>query len=251
MKYRTCYDNGKYDQCIYGLKANTYELGHLFYGVVPIGVEVRGSIGNKYTYRVRRGNGYYNAIHGKHYQDKYKYFVPSSISNAESEPYRRQWIEAVQKWKFDLSAPQKAEYNRRADLGLHMSGYNLFIREAMKGLVQMFVDRGDPAAYDFTSTDFTDDGTWRTLGLTSIITTSAKAVLFDIDFKSANAFKHIQLRRYDNSNEFNHFDTMTIVGNQEKHAMAIVSVDNNRLIQYNIESATWTELNMTVRGWWT
>ena len=62
-------------------------------------------------------------------QDKFSYFVPSSITNTESEPIRTLFAEAVTNWASSLSDEEKADYNRRASKGLHMAGRNLYIRE--------------------------------------------------------------------------------------------------------------------------
>jgi len=217
----------------------------------PLGFAVRGSLADTVTYRVRPGHGSYGAELGKVYQDRYPYFVPSSINNPESAPYRAQWIAAVHKWKYDLTPAQKEAYNARAKKGLRISGYNLFMREAMKGEIDMYVDRGDPAAYDFGIGDLTVDGAWHDLALTGLITDSARAVLLDTDFQANLANKHINFREKGNSNDFNHSKISTIVAAQDQHDIVIVSPDDAKTVQYNIDTATWDHINMTVRGWWT
>jgi len=102
------------------------------YAGIPLGFAIRKQIGKAYIYRVRRGNGYYDSVAGKLYQDKMIYFVPSSINNAEGEPSRIVFAAAVLNWKTVLTEEQKTEYNKRASKGMHMSGYNLYIREHMR-----------------------------------------------------------------------------------------------------------------------
>ncbi len=221
------------------------------YSGIIVGIAIRGTIAKTRIFRVRWGNGYYASVLGLQYQDQYAYFVPGSINNVQSEPYRRQWISAVAKWKYDLTAEQKAAYNGRATKGLRISGYNLFMREAMKGLVDMYVDRGDPAAYDFAVGDFTKDGTWYDLDLSGIIPVSAKAVLLEFDIETVNREKHIRIRKYGNANVINHQDIETFNGGIHQSGSVIVAVDYNRIIKYNIDVATWTELDMVIRGWWT
>ncbi len=218
---------------------------------IPLGFEVRKQFGHRYIFRVQRGNGFVGSEVGRKYQHKMAYYVPLSINNVESQPYRQQWIAAVYKWKNDLTAEEKRAYNLLAGKGLHMSGYNLFMRRAMKGEIDMFVDRGDPATWDFTITDFTTDGTWRTLDISAIIPAIAKAVLMELDIETVNREKHIRLRKYGNSNAINHQDIETFNGGIHQSGSMIVAVDNNRIIEYNIDSATWTELDVTIRGWWT
>jgi len=130
VKYRTCYDNGKYNKCIYGRKANTYELGNLFYGPTILGVEVRRQLGHRFIYRVQPGNGYANSVIGKRYQQKFDYFVPDSINNPEGEPSRTRLRAAVASWQ-GLTEEQKETWRAKEKNIKHMSGYNIYIREFM------------------------------------------------------------------------------------------------------------------------
>jgi len=129
-KYRSCYDNGQYNRIIYGRKANTYEGGNTHYGVCPAGVEVRRQIGHTFIYRVQTGNGYAGSINRKKYQHKYKYFVPSSINNPESDSSRNKFSLAVQTWQ-GLSEAQKNLWRAKEKDIPFMSGYNIFIRHFM------------------------------------------------------------------------------------------------------------------------
>lgn len=96
---------------------------------IPLGVRVRKQLGKQVIFRVRRGNGYAGSVAGIAYQDKYKYVVPSSINNPQSDSVRALYATAVSNWKNVLTDEQKAIYNKRATKGLKMSGYNLYIRE--------------------------------------------------------------------------------------------------------------------------
>lgn len=221
------------------------------YDGIIIGREIRGSIADTTIFRVRRGNGFYNALLGTRYQDQYGYFVPSSINNTTSEPYRRQWIAAVHKWKYDLTDSEKEAYNKRAHKGLRMSGYNLFMREAMKGLVQMFVDRGDPAAYDYAKTDLVLNGTWQDLDLSLLVPAGAKAILLCAHIEGNAVDWRIDFRKKGNTNEINHCGMDTLRANVERHRTSVVACDANRVIQYNADNQAWTTLNLAIRGWWT
>ncbi len=218
---------------------------------IPLGIRVRRQIGKQVIFRVRRGNGHAGAIAGIVYQDKYGYVVPGNINNAEGKPHRAQWIAAVDYWRNILSTAEKKAYNVKATKGFRMSGYNLFMRAAMNGEIAMYVDRGDPASSDFTLTDFTRDGAWHSLDLSAFIPVTARAVLIDIDFDNTQANKHITLRKNGNTNNLNHFDVATKVAGQDEHAMAIITPDSGRLIEYNITSGNWDAITFSVRGWWT
>jgi len=221
------------------------------YGGVFIGYGIRGSIGGVTTFRVRRGNGYYSSILGHIYQEKFALVVPSSINNPESEPYRAQWKAAVHHWQYSLSAAEKAAYNRRASHGLRMSGYNLFMREAMLGKVQMFVDRGDPAAHDFTKADLLTDGAWHTLDLSAIVPKSAQAVLWRGQVLGAGADWMVLFRKYGNTNDINVCCLETLRANVTRCRLCVGAIDHNQKIQYKIDDENWGTINLTVRGWWT
>ena len=216
-----------------------------------LGKEIRKSYAKQTTFRVRHGNNFYGEPIGFPLQDKYDYFVPSSINNPESDPYRRQWIAAVHKWKYDLTPDQKQEYNDRITSDMHMLGYNLFMREAMKGLVDMFIDRGDPAAYDFVKTDLTLDDAWNDMDLSSIVPAGAKAVLICGHLEGTAVDWKIIFRKKGNTNEINHCGMETIRAGVERHRSCIVAVDAARIMQYKADSETWTTLSLAVRGWWT
>ena len=220
------------------------------YDNVFIGYGIRGSIGGTTTYRLRRGNGYYDSILGHIYQDKFALVVPGSINNPESEPYRANFRAAVVHWQHALSDAEKKEYNRRTGHGLQMSGYNLFIREALKGKVPMYVDRGDPAAYDFEIGDFTQDNAWHNLDLSAIIPLSAKAILMDWDYNNSATNRHIELRKNGQTNNKNHAEVHSYVAAQDDHAVMIVSPDGNRIVEYKVSTAGWSAIAMTIRGWW-
>lgn len=99
---------------------------------VPLGFAVRRQIRKEIIFRVRRGNGYFGALLGERYQDKYRYFIPASINNPEGASARVALAQAVYNWKNVLDEETKEEYNRAAQRGLKMSGYNLYVRQYVK-----------------------------------------------------------------------------------------------------------------------
>lgn len=96
---------------------------------VILGSGIRKQLGKRIIFRVRRGNGYFGSTAGVLYQDKYTYFVPSSINHVNGQGAREALTTAVSDWHYVLTDAQKAEYNRRAKKGLRMSGFNLYIKE--------------------------------------------------------------------------------------------------------------------------
>jgi len=218
---------------------------------IPLGMEVRKQLAHSIIFRVRRGNGHAGSTKGRRYQDKYKYSVPSSINNVESDPYRTNWKTAIDYWQNILTTEQKAEYNKRATKGLHMSGFNLFIREAMRGIYHMFVDRGDVSDYDFVKTDLTTDGTWRDLDLSAIVPTTARVVFISAHLEGNGVDWAIRFRKNGNTNEINHGGMETIRANVERHRSSIVQIGSDQIIEYNADNQAWATIDLVVRGWWT
>lgn len=105
---------------------------------IPLGLTVRGSIrkdggapGEGVTFRSRRGNGYYGAVLGHIYQDKFKYCVPDP--NADNCPAAAKtcFAAAVAAWPV-LSAEEKKKWDRLASSAYKLPGRNLFISRYMK-----------------------------------------------------------------------------------------------------------------------
>lgn len=218
---------------------------------IALGSWIRKQFNKTFIFRVRRGNGYYGTILNKRYQDKFTYFAPTSINNTESAPDRRMFATAIEYWQIVLTAQQKEEYNYRANKGLSMSGYNLFLREALTGIYHMYVDRGDPSVVDFDKNDLTTDNTWRDLDLSAIIPSTCRAVLLEVDIEAAHADKEIVFRSDGNTNNINHTGAVTKVNNKDQHKTCIVATGANGIIEYKATDATWTTIDIVARGWWT
>lgn len=215
-----------------------------------LGCAVHKQFNKQYIFQVIRGNGYVGAVLGKRYHQKKAYYVPLSINNAAGEPYRRQWIAAVHKWKYDLTAEEKKAYNKLATKGLHMSGYNLFMRRAMKGEIEMFIDRGDPAAVDWTQADLTMDSTWRDLDLSAIVPAGAKLVLLRVNVFDAAASLEMIFRKNGNSNARNVGRIRMPAAGKTEVVDIDVACDVNRVIEYNSDPG-FDSVSITVGGWWT
>ncbi len=146
---------------------------------------------------------------------------------------------------------------------LHLAGdYKVDVRlitqtfEAISVLFNkgLFVDRGDPSAYDFTLTDFTTDGNWKTganaLDLSGIVDVDAKAVLVNVSIQDGSINQHIQLRESGNSNAYNKSIVRTQVSNQTIDMDMIIGYNSDQKIEYQGANTTFTGINMVVRGWW-
>ena len=125
------------------------------------------------------------------------------------------------------------------------------MREAMKGLIAMYVDRGDPATYDYAKEDLSLDGAWHDLNLSAIVPAGAKAVLF-VGHVEGNAVDwEIIFRKKGQTNEINHGGMETLRANIERCRLMICAIDTNRVLQYKADNQAWATLDLGIRGWWT
>jgi hypothetical protein len=99
---------------------------------IPLGFKVRKSIGKKIIFRCRVGNGFIGSVKGKFYQDKYKYFVPSSINNPEGQHSRDVFAAGMHSWKNTLTDEERAVWNHKAKHYKGLFGWNLYLKKYMK-----------------------------------------------------------------------------------------------------------------------
>lgn len=127
VKQKTVYDEGLYNTFSYGRKGDSGNFANLFYGVCPVGIEIRKQLGHLYIFRRRHGNGYAGSVYKKIYQDKYNYIVPSSINNAQGQHARDIMSAAVAAWQ--LLPENEKNFWRKKEYSISgISGYNLFIK---------------------------------------------------------------------------------------------------------------------------
>jgi hypothetical protein len=113
-----------------------------------------------------------------------------------------------------------------------------------------FVNRGDPAAADWTINDFEIDGLYHELDLSGIIPPNTNAVLFRAYLRSTAAANQIRLRKNGSLYTFNSSVFYVPVANRNYEPDLIVSPDSNSKIQYMVTSTGWNILSLTVAGWW-
>ena len=112
-----------------------------------------------------------------------------------------------------------------------------------------FIDRGDPASADFAVGDFTTDLTWCDLDLSSIVPAGAKAVVLKIEVKDGSLEQFVQFRKNGNSNIYANFLVYTQTANIRFAGQGIVPCDANRVIEYRTANTTFTNIDVTVLGW--
>jgi hypothetical protein len=85
------------------------------------------------TYRIRRSNGIGGAPVGELIQDRYPYFIPSTIMHPNGNAARTDFAAAVAAWQA-LSGAEKKYWNAEVwKEHRNMSGYNLFIKKYRLG----------------------------------------------------------------------------------------------------------------------
>jgi hypothetical protein len=115
---------------------------------------------------------------------------------------------------------------------------------------EIFVDRGDPAAWDYTIGDFTADAAWHEKSLAAKITDAdATRVLLYVQIRDTVAGQTIYLRNADNSNAYNAAQGHTQVSGVYSDLNCEVVLSSTQAIEYNI-AAGMDICNMMVRGWW-
>ena len=119
------------------------------------------------------------------------------------------------------------------------------------GIGGTYVDRGDPAAWDWIDANLTTDGNWNDLDLSGIVSAGAKTVLLRVRIIDDATDKSIQMRENGNSNGYNVAALVTLVANLSTEGNFIVGCDVDRVIEYNASNTSWTNIDICVRGWWT
>ena len=115
-----------------------------------------------------------------------------------------------------------------------------------------YVDRGDPAAYDFEQGAMTTDNTWRDMDLSSIVPAGAKAVLLSVWARqTTDTERQYSFRKNGNSNAYAMSTNFNQVTSKLQGNDFVVSLDANRVIEYRFETGvTWSLIRITVKGWW-
>ena len=111
------------------------------------------------------------------------------------------------------------------------------------------VDRGDPAAYDYTAGTLTTNNAWHDLDLSSIIGKNAVGVLLAVVIKSPTINALVSFRKKGNSNIINIASQYIHIVNQLIVSEFFVSVVNNGTIQYKAWDVTWTNLDIVVKAY--
>ena len=114
-----------------------------------------------------------------------------------------------------------------------------------------YVDRGDVSTYDFTTLDFTCDGNWHDLDLSSILPKGNILLRFELLIEDNAINSLIEFRNNGNVNDINVTALRTQVSNIPTNNNMHVLCDSNRLIEYRCTNTTWSAITLVVLGWFT
>jgi len=112
-----------------------------------------------------------------------------------------------------------------------------------------YVDRGDPSDLDFVVGDFTTDGDSHVLNLSGIVPAGATLVHFTFNIKDDALDSYIMFTKNGNSNTRVRMIGRTFAVNVTTDYEGFVACDANRYIQYKAAPVTFTDINVTIKGW--
>jgi len=118
-------------------------------------------------------------------------------------------------------------------------------------LMPAFVDRGDPAAYDFTLADFTTDDNIHELDLSAIISGNASAVVIRLRIEDDLVDSFVLLRKQGNTNSINCSVATTMVANTVIENDLVVAIGPNKKIEYRTTNTTFAKIDFIIKGWLT
>lgn len=114
----------------------------------------------------------------------------------------------------------------------------------------IFVDRGDPPAWDFAKPDFTTDSAWHDLDLSGIVPENARGVVLHLAINSGLIGSFAQFRKNSTTTPFSRSELRIQTGGLFNDADIVVSLDADRFIEYKISNVLWTNIYLGVKGWW-
>lgn len=114
-----------------------------------------------------------------------------------------------------------------------------------------YVNRGDPATFDFTLADITQDDAWHDLDLSGIVAEAGAGHLVHLiaGVKGTKADNYLYFRAKGNVNEVNIVCLRTQAANVGSDEDCLILMDATRTIQYRANINDWSAILIAVRGW--
>jgi len=113
-----------------------------------------------------------------------------------------------------------------------------------------FINRGDPAGWDFDKNDFTCDSSWHALSLASIVPANTKIVEIGIEAQRPDTSRLIQFCTAGYTNRVNASWLYMAVAGQFFTDKVSIYMGGSNIIDYKADNGVYTSLNMVVCGWW-
>lgn len=112
-----------------------------------------------------------------------------------------------------------------------------------------YVDRGDPAAADFTRPNLDTDGSIHDMDLSSIVPEGAIAVYLRCNFSATGIGIAFTFTEKGNSNVINYLRQYTQASEGYIVLEGFVALDANRVISYKTSNDAFASYSVSVRGW--
>lgn len=121
--------------------------------------------------------------------------------------------------------------------------------EAAGYIKAAYVNRGAPALWDFATGDFTKDGAFHDLDLSSIVPAGAKAVHCRLYIRAGTVAAQALFAKKGDGASKNLTQAFIQVSLVKYSVDFFCALDENRFIEYKFDNITWTSINLCVRGW--
>jgi len=102
---------------------------------------------------------------------------------------------------------------------------------------------------DWTYTTLNTTGSWWELDLSAIIDAGTKVVHFALTLKVGSVGIYVQFRKNGNVRAINIYQQRTQVANLFLHCDFLVACDTDLKVEYRFQNTFFTNLDLTVRGW--
>lgn len=109
-------------------------------------------------------------------------------------------------------------------------------------------DRGDTESIDYAKEALTANGEWHDLDISGIVGIGRKLVLIQAYLNDNVGGNGLKMRPKGYTNEVNVAACSTQVANKTCTHNYWIDTDINGIIQYNIDVAIWTTIDLVIRG---
>jgi hypothetical protein len=143
-------------------------------------------------------------------------------------------------------APHNSTHENGGSDEIQISGLSGLLNDTQHS----FIDRGDPAAYDFTKANLTLDGYYHDLDLSAIVPAEARAVLLRTRIRSTTVNAYIRLKKKGNVNDYNVSQSIQYLASAYISAELTQPIGTDGLLELWGSSEPWNNVDIVVKGWW-